>query len=204
MELEKTVNELKQCEIRSVIDKRIHEFKQSRSDNEIFKELCFCLMTANFNAERSINIQNQIGNGFLDMNEENLSLTLKDLGHRFPNMRAKFIILARENKDNLAKIIKTKSENEIREWLVKNIKGLGYKEASHFMRNIGFENVAIIDFHIIDILVKNNLIKKPKTMTKKVYLETENVLKNLGEKLNLNMAELDLYLWYCETGKVLK
>lgn len=81
------------------------------------------------------------------------------------------------------------------------------KEASHFLRNIGYKNLAIIDFHIIDLLVKENLIKfdrKKKSLTKNKYLEFEKILKNLAEKCQVNLAELDLYLWYLETGKVLK
>ena len=93
---------------------------------------------------------------------------------------------------------------KLREWVVKNVKGIGYKEASHFLRNIGYKNLAIIDFHIVDLLVKYDLIEKPKSMTKKKYLEIENVLKQLGRELHLDMAKLDLYLWYKETGKVLK
>jgi N-glycosylase/DNA lyase len=64
--------------------------------------------------------------------------------------------------------------------------------------------LAIIDFHIVDLLVKYDLIEKPKSMTKKKYLEIENVLRQLGRELHLDMAKLDLYLWYKETGKVLK
>jgi N-glycosylase/DNA lyase len=41
-------------------------------------------------------------------------------------------------------------------------------------------------------------------MTKKRYLEIEAVLKKIAEKLDMSLAELDLYLWYLETGKVLK
>ena len=79
---------------------------------------------------------------------------------------------------------KNKNEYEKREWLVKNIKGIGYKEASHFLRNIGYKNIAIIDFHILDLLVKNNLLKeKPKTLTKGKYLEIENILRKLAQNL---------------------
>ena len=78
------------------------------------------------------------------------------------------------------------------------------KEASHFLRNIGFKDFAIIDFHIIDVLTRYNLIKKPKTLTAKRYLEIEGVLKKLANKLKMSLGELDLYLWYLETGKVLK
>ena len=98
----------------------------------------------------------------------------------------------------------SKDEFEIREWIVKNVKGLGYKEASHFLRNIGYKNLAIIDFHIIDVLVKNKIIKRPKTLTKKKYLEIENKLRTIAKKAKMTLAELDLYLWYMETRKVLK
>jgi len=92
----------------------------------------------------------------------------------------------------------------LREWIVKNIKGIGYKEASHFLRNIGYDEYAIVDFHIVDLLVKHDIVEKPKSMTKTKYLEIEEILKTIGNRVNLNMAELDLYLWYLETGKILK
>lgn len=80
------------------------------------------------------------------------------------------------------------------------------KEASHFLRNIGFKNYAVIDFHIVDVLVKNDLIEKPKSksLTSKKYLEIEEVLRKLAKETKTNLGELDLYLWYHETGKILK
>ena len=196
----------KKPEVKRVVDLRIREFRSKRTESadDIFKELCFCILTANFNAERSIKIQEEIGDGFLRMTEKQIAKKLKDLGHRFPNTRAKYIVEARKRKNLIRKILNQRNEQEIREWLVKNIKGIGYKEASHFLRNMGFENVAIIDFHIIDLLTKFGLIKKPKTLGKKKYLEIEKILKKLSEKLNISPAGLDLYLWYVETGKILK
>ena len=91
----------------------------------------------------------------------------------------------------------------MREWLVKNVKGLGMKEASHFLRNIGFKDLAIIDFHIVDILVENKIINKPKNLNKE-YIKIEEKLRGIAKKVKLSLAELDLYLWYMETGKVLK
>lgn len=176
--------------------------KQSR---EIFKELCFCILTANFNAEKSIKIQKEMGEGFLTLSESRLAKKLKELGHRHPNKRAGYIALARKYRDSLKGIIKRfDDESESREWLVKNIKGIGYKEASHFLRNMGYENLGVIDFHIADLLARHKLIEKPRALTKRKYLEIEELLRKIGGKLNLNLAELDLYLWYMETGKVLK
>jgi N-glycosylase/DNA lyase len=92
----------------------------------------------------------------------------------------------------------------LREWLIAEVKGFGPKESSHFLRNVGFTDFAIIDFHIVDVLVRHGLIEKPKTVTKRRYLEIEELLRHIAKKADLNMAELDLYLWYMETGKVLK
>jgi len=91
-----------------------------------------------------------------------------------------------------------------REWLVESVKGLGYKEASHFLRNIGYDDYAIVDFHIVDLLVRHNLIKKPKTLSRVKYLEIEEILRKIAKKSGLTLAELDLYLWFLETNKVLK
>ena len=198
---------LKNSETKKLVDSRIKEFKDlgKQISNEIFKELCFCILTANFNAERGMKIQGEIGNGFLTLRRAVLVKKLRELGHRYPNTRAKYIVGARKYKDSLKEKIKSfEDENELRGWLVRNVKGIGYKEASHFLRNVGFENLAIIDFHIIDVLAKYNVIERPKTLTKRKYLDIESVLKKIAGKLNLNLAELDLYLWYAETGKVLK
>ena len=206
-ELIRSVEALKNSDISQLVAARIGEFEKlgARGNNEVFKELCYCLMTANFNAERSIKIQNEVSEGFCVLPEAQLIGKLKEGGHRFPTARGKYITEARQHLPSLKQTIGGfQSEIELRKWLAENVKGLGFKEASHFMRNIGFKNVAIIDFHIIDLLVKHGLIEKPKTLTVNKYLEIEQVLNNLAQKLQLNLAELDLYLWYLETGKILK
>jgi N-glycosylase/DNA lyase len=202
-----SIENLKNSEISEVIQSKIHEFSQikKKSIKEIFVELCFCIMTANCGAEKCIEIHNLIGNEFLNLSEEDLVSKFKEYGYRFPNVRANYIIDARDRKERLKEILFSSEDRiTLRNNLVKAIKGLGYKESSHFLRNIGFTDYAIIDFHIVDLLQKYSLIEKPKTMTKSKYHEIEEVLMKLGQKLGLNMAELDLYLWYLETGKILK
>ncbi len=206
-DLLESINNLKESKVKKIIDNKIKKFKSIRKKpaNKIFEELCFCILTANYNAKGAIKIQNNIKNGFLTLSRPKLSKKLKELGHRYPNTRAEYILEARKHKHSLKKIFNnTNNEYELREWLIKNIKGLGYKEASHFLRNIGYKNLAIIDFHIIDLLIKNKLIIKPKTLTKNKYIEIENRLKELADKSNLTLGELDLYLWYLETKQILK
>ena len=200
-----TVEELRGTSVKNAVEARLAEFKElgKKSSREIYKELCFCTLTANFDAAKSIAIQEKVCNGFVDLPEKKLEAKLRSLGYRYPN-RAAYIADSRKHCQSLKKTISTLGEQELREWLVKNVKGLGFKEASHFMRNIGFENVAIIDFHIVDILARNRLVERPKTMTKKRYLEMEQVLKKIAGELGTTLAELDLYLWHLETGKILK
>ncbi|NVM03793.1 MAG: N-glycosylase/DNA lyase [Candidatus Helarchaeota archaeon] len=202
------IQELKQSKIKDLVDNRIKEFKEvgEKKSNEIFKELCFCIMTANCSAEMCIRVQDEIDDGFLTLQEVDLAKRLKEVGYRFYNKRANYIEVSRKYKDDIKEIVESyEKESELRDWLVKNIKGLGYKEASHFLRNIGFKGLAIIDFHIIDLLIKQKLIdKKPKSLSKTKYLEIESILKKIAEELNLTLGELDLYLWYMETGKILK
>ncbi|MEF8880076.1 MAG: N-glycosylase/DNA lyase [Candidatus Thermoplasmatota archaeon] len=200
------IEKLKKTDIKNKIDQRIKEFQSisQKSKNQIFEELCFCILTANFNAEKTIQIQNKIGESFLQDSEKKLATKLKKCGHRFPNKRAQYICESKKQKNELYNIVENEKEEKIREWLVNNIKGIGYKESSHFLRNIGFQNIAIIDFHIVDLLFRYNLIKKPKTITKKRYLEIEEILKKIADRADVTLAELDLYLWYMETGKILK
>lgn len=205
----KIIENLKNSPIKQIIDSRMKEFSElgKSSSNEIFKELCFCILTANFSAQGGIKIQEAVGDGFLRLPEDELAKKLSELGHRFPNTRAEYIFEARKYKEDIKEILNNlKNELEAREWIVKNIKGLGMKESSHFLRNIGYKNIAIIDFHIIDLLARNNLIEKPKSksLQPKKYIEIENLLGEIAKKTNLSLGELDLYLWYEETGKVLK
>lgn len=200
------IESLKQSEVSNIIKKRIDEFKSvnKTSNDELFKEMCFCMLTANYNAGKSIKIQNEIGECFLTDSKNQLSKKLKDYGHRFPNIRAEYISESLKCKKRLKEIVQVHDKKALREWVVNNVKGIGYKEASHFLRNIGFDDYAIIDFHIIDILVNHSIIKRPKTITKKKYLELEELLKKIAKKTELTLAELDLYLWFMVTGKILK
>ena len=207
MSLINQTNQLKKSKIKNLIAKRIKEFKNlgRKSSKEWFKELCFCILTANSTAERCIEVHCRVGDDFLRLNKAKVRNKLRGLGCRFHTKRAGYISESNQYRNSLKKTIKSsKDDNERREWLVKNIKGLGYKEASHFLRNIGYNDLAIIDFHIIDLLSKNRLITKPRTLNKNKYLEIENLLRELSKKLNITLAELDLYLWYLETGKILK
>ena len=88
---------------------------------------------------------------------------------------------------------------------MENVKGLGYKEASHFLRNVGYKDIAILDRHILRVLHENEIIQEtPKQLTRRRYFMIENLMQNIAEDLDISLAELDLFLWHTKTGKVLK
>jgi len=92
-----------------------------------------------------------------------------------------------------------------REWLVENVKGYGFKEASHFLRNIGYRELAILDRHILKYLVEFGVIEKvPKSLTKKNYMEIEEKFKQFSGRVGIPMDELDLLFWSLETGEIFK
>ena len=210
MTLEQLVSQVKkltESEVKNIVREKIESFKKVREKDitEIFKELCFCILAAGYSAEKSLRIQEKINDGFFKFSEKELAEELKRLGHRYPQARARYIVKAREKINQLKNVLETlKDSKQIREWLVENIDGIGYKEASHFLRNIGYLDLAIIDYHILNLLEKYNVLTKPRTLTRKKYLQIEKILEEISERLGLRLGELDLYLWYIETGKIIK
>ncbi|MGL6024544.1 MAG: N-glycosylase/DNA lyase, partial [Cetobacterium sp.] len=101
---------------------------------------------------------------------------------------------------------KFESVFEMREWIVKNIRGMSYKEASHFLRNIGFgDDLAILDRHILKNLVRLEVINEiPKTITPKLYKEIENKLREYCKEVQIPMVNMDLILWYLEAKDIFK
>ena len=198
----KIVKEVKaNKEIKKVIDQRLAEFSSfsKKSSEEWFSELCFCLLTANASAAGGMKVQAAVSpKEFLKLSQEELAEKLKSVRYRFPNVRSKYIVGAREFS-NVKEIVNGKSSKEAREFLVKNVKGLGMKEASHFLRNTGRKDVGILDKHIM-----RSLGHEIKSMNPTKYEEVENDLIKLAKKTNTDMAELDLILWFKQTGKVLK
>ncbi len=189
--------------LKDQIENRLKSFsKLNQADNQAwFNELCFCLLTANSKASTAINIQIEMGElGFTKKTATEITAVLRKHGHRFHNIKTGYIVAARKYiqiKDVLQNI----DSKGARICLVDNIKGLGYKESSHFLRNVGYHDVAIIDRHILRFLHKEKLIKEiPKTITPKKYLEFEGILKNF----KIPQDKLDLIIWANMTGKVLK
>jgi N-glycosylase/DNA lyase len=198
----------KNTELNKIIKKKLKEFKsfKNKNSNKWFSELCFCILTANSKAETALKIQKELNSkGFIDNTELSLSKCIQKNKHRFHNNKAKFICEARKFKNIKEKMNSFPNSFSKREWIVENIKGIGLKEASHFLRNTGHFDLAILDRHVINLMLEYKIIKeKPKQLNKKSYFELEKKLEEIAKKLEITQAELDLFLWFKKTGKVLK
>ncbi|MBI4020325.1 MAG: N-glycosylase/DNA lyase, partial [Candidatus Aenigmarchaeota archaeon] len=196
-----------------LIRKRLAEFRSvwRGPEGRLFEEFCFCLftpMTKARNCDRAVNILREKDLLF-GGNEFEVRKSLRRIV-RFHNTKSKYLVGNRKMffangsslKDSLENL---DSQFEMREWLVRNVKGFGYKEASHFLRNIGFTDLAILDRHIMRNLVKYGAIRKmPKTLTRKNYISIEGKMKKFSEKTGIPLDELDLLFWSMETGEVFK
>lgn len=198
-------------EITQKVVNRLKEFEElsKKDDREWFSELCFCILTANSKAKTAISIQKELGfEGFSKLPEDALKECILRNKHRFHNNKAKYITEARKYVW-IKNILSGKTSSEAREFLankksITKVKGLGYKEASHFLRNVGYTDVAILDRHILNLMFEEGLIDDVKTPNDKKYLEIEEKFKQIAGDLGMNCAELDLYMWYLKTNEILK
>lgn len=209
--LAKEIKALKNSPVKETVNKRLKEFQffKNKNSKEWFSELCFCILTANSKAVTALAIQKELGSkGFCTLCQREIRDTIKNNKHRFHNNKSKYIVEARPHiniKNKIQQLIQESGEIGAREWLVDNVKGLGYKEASHFLRNVGFKNLAILDRHILNLMIEDRILKeKPKNLSKKNYLAIEEKFIRLSQELNISPAELDLYMWCMKTGEVLK
>ena len=206
-------NEIKKIhkKIKKAICERKKEFLENqKKPTKIFKELVFCLLTPQSKAEKA---WESVNNLFLDKKifEKDAGKLAEKLKVRFKFNKAKYLkeayrkYLGKERK-LLVLIKEKKSIIETRDYLVKEIKGFGYKEASHFLRNIGFgKEIAILDRHILRNLVRFGVIKEiPKTLNRKKYLEIEEKMRKFALNKGVPLFDLDFIFWYKETGKVFK
>ncbi|MFH1317094.1 MAG: N-glycosylase/DNA lyase [Candidatus Woesearchaeota archaeon] len=193
---------------RKIIKSRLDDFSKIRG-NQLFYELCFCLLTPQSNAKKcDLAISTLKEKDFIKRNiaADDIKDILKQKT-RFYKNKSNYLAEMKDNYNILCDIISSNkfTSKEKREYLVNNVKGIGMKEASHYLRNTGHKNLAILDRHILKNLKKYKVIKElPKTMTKKHYLKIEEQFKDFSRKINIPIDELDLLFWSIETGEVFK
>ncbi|RMF96075.1 MAG: N-glycosylase/DNA lyase [Candidatus Schekmanbacteria bacterium] len=200
---------------RKEIKARLREFKQKgkSSNRELFEELAFCILTANASAKMGLRAIEAIKDIIHKGTAEEISKAIKG-SHRFWRIRPAFIYetreyLKKEYKLDIKRILSSYKGHpyELRDFfaLNKKIKGIGFKEASHFLRNIGYRGYAILDKHILNCLYEFGVLEKNvRPSNRKDYLYIESKMKKFSKEINIDIDELDLLLWSRQTGEILK
>jgi N-glycosylase/DNA lyase len=200
---------------RQEIRLRLNEFNKiwkKGTKKEIFAELVFCILTPQANGKACWSaVENMITKGVLFTGDR--SQIVKELSSaRFIQKKSAYIVEARkkflcDNRVSLKSVISQIGNGyKAREWLVQNVKGIGYKEGSHFLRNIGFEqNLAILDRHIVKNLRFVRVIKEiPGSLSRGRYFDIEKKMMEFSKAIQIPMSHLDLVMWYKETGEIFK
>lgn len=203
------------------IQKRLEEFQELKDENDyrLFMELVFVILTSQTEAQKAWKATEELDekNLLMEGNKEQIAEILRRNEVQYEENKASYII---ENRKKLSQPTLNNPTNELklrekideenleksRKWIVENIQGIGWKGASHFLRNIGYGNsFAIISTHIVDIMHELDVIKKPEIPeNEKGYLEMEERLQDFSDKIDVDIKALDLVLWSMKTGEVFK
>lgn len=202
-------------EIEERIGERIRIFKSIWDNNdkiELFMELVFCILTPQSRAraaEKSIKQLLTDDNIFNAGGWEEISPHISSV--RFSRNKSKYILEARgkfmkKETESLRAILEPMEGNlNRRDWIVENVKGIGLKEGSHFLRNIGMgQDLAILDRHILKNLVRYGVIDSVPTLSRKNYLDIEKKMANFAKKVGVPFDHLDFVWWYSETKDIFK
>jgi len=198
--------------VKDDIDSRLNEFNNihlREDDEEVFRELCFCVLSSGVGpkmAERAIAV---LGDGLLSGSESELKNLLIGT-HKYPD-KALYLCDTREYlKENLnlhliAKLKSIENFEERRDFIAdnKNIRGMGYVQASHFLRNIGFCGYAILDKNILSSLYELGITQDMKPSSSKTrYIEKESRFREFSNEVQISIEKLDMLLWYRRVRKI--
>lgn len=203
------------AERRDEIRARLAEFAavwKYGTDDDLWEEMVFCFFTGGCSARMGLNSLESVKPLLKNGSREAITKALVGK-HRYPNARSRYVVESRSFLKSHCgmrlreALLSFGSDLARRDWLAKEkgIKGLGYKEASHFLRNIGFRGFGILDKHVLNCLAELGVIsdaKPPNNRTR--YLDIEQRLFEFSRKIGIDPDEMDLVLWSIKTGQILK
>lgn len=201
------------AKIKPDIEKRLAEFSDNfkkMNEEDIFAELSFCTFTPQSKARSCWKCIEHLKTTRLLYTAGVDELKSNITGVRFHNNKSKYVVKNRAliSGMNFKNFILENSKDiqGLRKWLVENIKGYSFKEAGHFLRNIGLgSEIAILDRHILRNLVLFEVIPEiPKTLNERTYLEIEQKMTAFSKKIKIPMHHLDILFWYKQTGEIFK
>ena len=212
-----TIRELKRIHRREQerIRERLAEFSdlgRTAPDEKLFEELAFCIFTAGASARMGLRSIERVRPALMTGSVRDIQDALKGV-NRYGLSRGRYVHETREYLHEsfglrMRGLLDGISDaNARRDFLAQNrrVRGIGYKEASHFLRNVGFNGYAILDKHVLTRLADFGVIEAPKPpSTRNLYLEIEEKTRAFAKRIGIDVDEMDLLLWFTKTGEILK
>lgn len=193
-------------ERRDAIRARLNDF-HNVPQSEYFYELIFCILTPQSKQANAERVIEKLRSDYYYEYGFDPTNYLRAPEHyiRFHNVKAKRLQRIRELFPDINALLSTNASTELRDAIARLVPGFGLKESSHFLRNIGYRDNAILDRHIVKHLHSLNVINEiPKSITHKKYYEIETKWKQFAEEVGIPIDELDLLFWSMETGEIKK
>ena len=183
------------------------------SDEDFFRELCFCILAVQTKARRADDaVRGLDASGLLRSGGRTEIARHLRRRVRFHNHKAAYLVRARaqffpEGRGQLRDTVCAfGSPEEARRWLTVEADAIGLKGASHFLRNVGRgEDLAILDRHILRNLVRHRVISRvPTSLTSHRYVEIESRMRAFAATIGVSVGGLDLLFLSRETGERFK
>ncbi|MBB6503763.1 N-glycosylase/DNA lyase [Sphingomonas endophytica] len=123
--------------------------------------------------------------------------------YRFPHARARQLaattVAIHASAGSLSELIRVAGTGEaVREWLVANAPGIGPKQASMFVRNVGLSyELAILDRHVLNYMTALDITPTPIPTTSSLprYLKGETALRVHADDIGVSVGLLDWAIW---------
>ncbi|NQW30014.1 MAG: DNA lyase [Ignavibacteria bacterium] len=174
-----------------------------------FYELCYCILTPQSRAVHADAVVQQLTQLDFQHAPQDVLALLRNPDHyiRFHNVKHARLHAVQAQWTFLSALIENglQSPLQIRKDLVEAVNGFGFKEASHFLRNIGVGGLTILDRHILKCLAECGVIDaEDRCGSTKQYLEIEKKMMGYADQLGISVDDLDLVFWSSKTGEVRK
>lgn len=197
---------------------------QQMTEKEIVHELLICILGSGVRYEIAVSYASAITKGdclcgISDANSDACMNSVTDVlnnevvrqwgcgtykKYRYPVKRSEYIVESIINIYNKYRIITNLllsgySANDLRREIIQLCPGVGPKQASHFLKNVGYcENLAILDRHIIRYLEMYDDVSIPVGRVSKIdfYEEVEAMFVKTVKRFNYSVSVIDQSMWF--------
>jgi N-glycosylase/DNA lyase len=197
-------------ELLELTERKLATVRRSVTLDELWTSMSFCVLSSNVRLDSANKAHRAIWSIPLlfDIGDrtDNLELQLQNrligAGYRFHKTKAVKLanswVALRENHACLVDLINNSTDVlSVREYVVKMFPGIGIKQASMFLRDIGVTcELPVIDIHIRRFLSAHVAEFNPSI--KSDYLQAESWLGELARIHTSSVAAVDLAIWAAE------